>query len=73
MLRAGLVPAWPSAWAAVHDLAEDLERLVGAARSGAAVGVEPPFDVDPPDGIQREAAEGGDQLPLEHTVGELAG
>ena len=57
----------------VHDLAEDLERLVGSARSGAAVGVEPPFDVDPPDGVQREAAEGGDQLPLEHTVGESAG
>ena len=57
----------------VHDLAEDLERLVGSARRGAAVGVEPAFDVDPPDGIQREAAEGGDQLPLEHTVGESAG
>ena len=42
----------------VHDLAEDLERLVGSARSGAAIGVEPPFDVDPPDGVQRGAAEG---------------
>ena len=40
-----------------HDLAEDLERLVGATRRGAAVGVEPTFDFDPPDGIQREAAE----------------
>ena len=57
----------------VHDLTKDLERLVGSARRGAAVGVEPAFDVDPPDGVQREAAEGGDQLPLEHTIGELAG
>ena len=57
----------------VHDLAEDLERLVGSAWSGAAVGVEPPFDIDPPDGIQREVSEGGDQLPLEHTIGDSAG
>ena len=41
--------------------------------AGAAVGVEPAFDVDPPDGVQREAAEGRDQLPLEHTIGESAG
>ena len=57
----------------VHDLAEDLERLVGSARSGAAVGVEPAFDVDPPDGVQREAAECGDQLPFKHTIGGSAG
>ena len=69
----GAVPAWPAAKAAFHDLAEDPERLVGSARSGAAVGVEPAFDVGTPDGVQREAAEGGDQLPFKHTVGELAG
>ena len=57
----------------VHDLTEEFERLVGAARRGTAVSVEPAFDVDPPDGVQREAAEGGDQLPFEHTIGELAG
>ena len=57
----------------VHDLAEDFERLVGSARSGAAVGVEPAFDVGPPDGVQRQAAEGRDQLPFKHTIGGSEG
>ena len=57
----------------VHDLAEDIERLVGSARSGTAVSVEPAFDVDAPDAVQREVTEGGDQLPLKHEVGGSAG
>ena len=52
----------------VQDLAKQLERLVRSTGRCPAVGVEPPFDIVSPDPIQREIAEGGEKLFLQHAA-----